>query len=666
MDILILNNNYPRRVKTVTTDKSYLSHLQLDELYNKSEGSSDITIAIIDGAVDSKHPDFEGTKITQLASINNETNAVCYDKSSPSCQHGTYVTGVLAARRESTSPGIAPGCNYLIRPIFCEEKDLKDCPTLKEETLAKAVNESIDAGANIINMSVGSTIQRAAISTDLKSAYDRAEENNVLLIGASGNQGTQQVNSLFQHPWVIAVSAMDNEGVIEPSSNSGSWVSRYGLLAPGKQITSASAGGGHQKMTGTSVATPFVTGTAALLWSIEPTASAQQIRNSLLQRTNVNHHSEASNAVTLPKALNAKVSLTQLKSITAPCTHQHSVQTPNSEKNQEKTIMDLNNSNATQVESSTPQQILIPQTLTDNPNDKTEISEALFDITPQACSCAGLGGQCSCGYVKDNRNFIYAVGIIKPIFPNDGLLKAFNTAARSLDVSDKDYYKVFSYINKSTQVAPYRYIAEQISWILSIKNKHTYQIMPRTHIELTDMIESLKPEENSLQAVNSIVIGLEGASQTPVDNGPTLPSVICNQVYFFTMEKLHDDIKKSVSAGTLAIQDVIKQLEFEPNLGNTPTDRAKNYLAFRYPTIYKQTDTLKTQKNNIDSKVDSYSLVDIKTKNNKRGDDRILIDVSFQYQSNNQKEKIFFHCDVDVSEQYPFISTKLSQFTPRT
>jgi len=668
----------------VIANKAYLSRLKLDDLFHKSEGSPDITIAIIDGAVDGKHPDFKDTNITQLTAVNKDTPTVCYDKSSPSCQHGTFITGMLAAQRESPSPGIAPGCTYLVRPIFCEEKNLQDCPTLSEKELAEAVNESIDAGANIINMSVGSTVQRSALSPELKHAYDRAQEKSVLLVGASGNQASQKVNSLFQHPWVIAVSAMDNMGRIEPSSNSGSWINHHGLLAPGSNITSASAGGGHQKMTGTSVATPFVTGTAALLWSIEPTASAQQIHSSLLQNLAEKNQNEVSSLAALPKTLDAQVSLVQLTSLQAPNTSRLKNKTINSKNKKDESTMELEKDHQLpSVETLSPknqtpnnklphntqhiaQENLVPQTIKLGQPKQTRLNENIDSIVPQSCSCAGLGGQCSCGNAKENRNFIYAVGIIKPVFPNTGLQKAFNTAARALDVSDKDYYHVFSYINKTTQVASYRYIAEQISWVLSIKNKDTYQIMPRTYIELDDIIESLKPEENSLQAVNSITIGLEGSPQTPMDNGPSLPSVLCNQVYFFTMEKLHNDIKKSVSAGTLAIQDVIKQLEFEPNLGNNPTDRAKNYLAFRYPTIYKQTDALKTQKNNIDIKVDSYSLVDIQTKNNKRGDNRILIDVSFQYQSNNQKEKIFFHCDVDVSEQYPFISTKLNQFTPRT
>jgi hypothetical protein len=668
----------------VIADKAYLSRLKLDDLFHKSEGSPDITIAIIDGAVDGKHPDFKNTNITQLTAVNKETPNVCYDKSSPSCQHGTFITGILAAHRESLSPGMAPGCKYLVRPIFCEEKNLQDCPTLSEKELAKAVNESIDAGANIINMSIGSTVQRSALSSELKRAYDRAQEKSVLLVGASGNQASQSVNSLFQHPWVIPVSAMDKMGNIEPSSNSGSWINHHGLLAPGSNITSASAGGGHQKMTGTSVAAPFVTGTAALLWSIEPNASAQQIHSSLLQNLAEKNKNEVSSLTALPKSLDAQASLIQLTSLQTPYTSRLKNKTLNSKNKQDESIMELEKKHQLpSAENLTPksqspsnillhnsqhtsQQDLAPQTIKLGQSKQTIFNENIANIIPQSCSCAGLGGQCSCGYVKNNRKFIYAVGIIKPVFPNTGLQKAFNTAARALDVSDKDYYHVFSYINKTTQVASYHYIAEQISWVLSIKNKDTYKIIPRTYIELDDIIESLKPEENSLQAVNSIIIGLEGSPQTPMDNGPSLPSVLCNQVYFFTMEKLHDDIKKSVSAGTLDIQDVIKQLEFEPNLGNNPTDRAKNYLAFRYPTIYKKTNSLKTQKNNIDVKVDSYSLVDIQTKNNKRGDNRILIDVSFQYQSNNQKEKIFFHCDVDVSEQYPFISTKLNQFTPRT
>ncbi|NQZ10089.1 MAG: S8 family serine peptidase, partial [Algicola sp.] len=77
------------------------------------------------------------------------------------------------------------------------------------------------------------------------------------------------------------------QGQIVPNANTGPWVAEHGLLAPGDEIVSTAAGGGYQKMTGTSVAAPFVTGVAALLWSLVPQADAQSIRRALLQQGSV-------------------------------------------------------------------------------------------------------------------------------------------------------------------------------------------------------------------------------------------------------------------------------------------------------------------------------------------------------------------------------------------
>ena len=83
----------------------------------------------------------------------------------------------------------------------------------------------------------------------------------------------------------IAVAIIDSQGQIVPNANISPRVNEHNLLAPGKQIVSTAAGGGYQQMTRTSVAAAFITGVAALLWSLVPQASAQSVHDALLQRT---------------------------------------------------------------------------------------------------------------------------------------------------------------------------------------------------------------------------------------------------------------------------------------------------------------------------------------------------------------------------------------------
>ncbi|NQZ12455.1 MAG: S8 family serine peptidase, partial [Algicola sp.] len=195
----------------MSATKHFLSDIQLDSLYQQSEGNPDIVVAIIDGAVDGSHDDLKSASLTVLNNNGATLGASCSAKDSPSCQHGTFVAGILAADRESEAPGICPQCSFVSRPIFCEANNLSQCPAVTQTELATAVRDAIDAGANIINMSIGLSGKNTPVSAPLRQAYDQAEAAGVLLVGASGNQASEQVNSIFQHPWVIAVSAMDQQ-----------------------------------------------------------------------------------------------------------------------------------------------------------------------------------------------------------------------------------------------------------------------------------------------------------------------------------------------------------------------------------------------------------------------------------------------------------------------
>jgi len=105
----------------------------------------------------------------------------------------------------------------------------------------------------------------------------------VIVIAAAGNQGTLGSSTITRHPWVIPVVACDLRGIPMSESNLGASIGRRGLSAPGDSVTSLGAEGRPLTLGGTSVAAPFVTGAAALLWSAFPAASAAQIKLALTQ-----------------------------------------------------------------------------------------------------------------------------------------------------------------------------------------------------------------------------------------------------------------------------------------------------------------------------------------------------------------------------------------------
>lgn len=178
--------------------------------------------------------------------------------------------------------GICPQSPLLVRPIFCEASDLNQCPTVTPKDLAGAVQETVDAGAKIINLSLGLDNSAVNHHPSLSDSVDYAFRKGVLMVAAAGNHGRIGHIPLFDHPWVIPVGACDEQGKVMSSSNLGPSLGKRGLLAPGANITSAAPSGGYTTMSGTSVAAPFVTGTIALLWALFPQATAEQIRTAIL------------------------------------------------------------------------------------------------------------------------------------------------------------------------------------------------------------------------------------------------------------------------------------------------------------------------------------------------------------------------------------------------
>jgi subtilisin family serine protease len=105
----------------------------------------------------------------------------------------------------------------------------------------------------------------------------------VIVIAAAGNQNIVGSSVITGHPWVIPITACDREGYPSAYSNAGLSIGGRGLRAPGDGVISSGAQGASISSYGTSVAAPFATGTVALLWSIFPGATAQEVKQALTQ-----------------------------------------------------------------------------------------------------------------------------------------------------------------------------------------------------------------------------------------------------------------------------------------------------------------------------------------------------------------------------------------------
>jgi subtilisin family serine protease len=127
--------------------------------------------------------------------------------------HGTFVAGILSARRSSTAPAICPGCTLLLRPIFSEAAAIdKVVPSASAQELAEAIIDTVDAGAHIINLSSALGQPSSKGENKLEEALNYAAHHRTIGVAAAGNQGTVGSSAITRHPWVISVVSCDGKG----------------------------------------------------------------------------------------------------------------------------------------------------------------------------------------------------------------------------------------------------------------------------------------------------------------------------------------------------------------------------------------------------------------------------------------------------------------------
>jgi subtilisin family serine protease len=258
-----------------------LELVNLTPLMERSSGRPEVLIGLIDGPVAFKHPELNANNIRE---VRGDRPGYCSRGSSLACTHGTFVAGILCGKRGSTAPAIAPNCTLLVRPIFAESEVSNrqmlngEMPSATPEELSAAIVETIDSGARVLNLSAALEQPSAKGERALEQALDHAARKGVLVAAAAGNQGTVGSSAITRHPWVLPVIACDQQGRPTPESNLGSSVGRRGLGAPGTNIRSLGTDGQPRSFGGTSAATPFVTGTIALLWSEFFSATASEIK----------------------------------------------------------------------------------------------------------------------------------------------------------------------------------------------------------------------------------------------------------------------------------------------------------------------------------------------------------------------------------------------------
>lgn len=229
-------------------------------LHAETLGDNRVCIAVLDGPVDLSHPCFHGADLRRLDTLVSDAAG-----NGPMSLHGTHVTSLLFGQPGSPITGIAPHCRGLIVPVFRDNREGR----LSQLDLARAIEQAVAEGAHIINVSGGQRAPTAEADSMLERALTLCETNNVLVVAATGNDGCECLHVPAAVASVLAVGATGLDGEPLEISNWGEAYRANGVLAPGQDIEGAAPGGGTASMTGSSFATPVVSGVAALLLSLQ-------------------------------------------------------------------------------------------------------------------------------------------------------------------------------------------------------------------------------------------------------------------------------------------------------------------------------------------------------------------------------------------------------------
>jgi subtilisin family serine protease len=264
--------------------------------WEKTQGTRKVVVAVIDTGVDYNHQDLHNNIWTRPASLAPYVDAELgafddrhgFDAADNDGDpmddngHGTHCAGIIGAEGDNND-GIA-GVNWQVEIMGLKFLSRNGSGTTKDAI--ECINYVVarkKAGVNvrIISASWGSTAQSRALGDAIK----RAGEEGILFVAAAGNSSTNNDRqphypSNYPHPNVVSVAALTRSDVLARFSNYGA--KTVHIAAPGAEIMSTWPQNQYEEHSGTSMATPVVSGVAALILSVNPDLSVTDLRKRLL------------------------------------------------------------------------------------------------------------------------------------------------------------------------------------------------------------------------------------------------------------------------------------------------------------------------------------------------------------------------------------------------
>jgi hypothetical protein len=253
--------------------------------------------------------------------------------------------------------------------------------------------------------------------------------------------------------------------------------------------------------------------------------------------------------------------------------------------------------------------------------------------------------------------FVYALGSIEARFPSVSVEKEFTQAIGRTETAGRTDRQAF---HGTLSKRENRYLARQLCWVMTIQGLETYLLQPRDPADYDRLIDAIRPQPSPLDI--DVVVGLRGPLAPPDRcNGLTIPIVAFDQIYSFDRESLIKAVPKPEKLTPKQFTPVAEEIftrimQVTDNAGATDEHRALNYLAMRYPAVYAIA---------AEQFAKDFALTGVESRPSALSSTRNIVEVVFAYTNRNTDFTEKFSVRVDVTEEFPFLVTKMSPYFDR-
>jgi serine protease len=232
-------------------------------------GDSGVLLSVVDTGVQYDHEDLSGDFRSNPGYDFVDNDSDPYPDDTTNEYHGTHVSGIAGAVTDNGT-GVAGISN----PTLINGRALDESGSGSTSDIADAIEWSANEGAEAVNLSLGG----GGYNSTMKNAVSHAVNNGCLPIAAAGNDGSSGISYPAAYDECLAVSAIDCNGNFASFSQYGPEVD---VTAPGVDVlsTTTDARGSYERLSGTSMATPVVTGVAGLIEAQWGDLTPNQLRN---------------------------------------------------------------------------------------------------------------------------------------------------------------------------------------------------------------------------------------------------------------------------------------------------------------------------------------------------------------------------------------------------